>query len=285
MSAHVAVVMICPQSLAEKICQGYYEVVSKPGGDVFCKKPGPGRSIGESVGMAVLPLKHADSPHNFVEYAKTQAQQARSLNQFGSLMEETAEHVRLVQEHWEQNKKAEWERRGRPAPSWDWGVGMNPTMEKRFLPVFQPALYASRVINGEEQALISVIEYPTPPTYINLDCEGLVAHGTMPKSAQSQNVLEAISCARREIFEEAGLYVPQEFFNASSAPSGLPSGLGFTHGPYILPTKRRYLHGVYICAWLYTCSFPIFHSDPAFFMEIELAFRTCIPAHTTYVYT
>jgi hypothetical protein len=245
---HVAVAMICTQRLAETIHQGYYDIVSRPGGDIFYKRPGPRRDgPGEIVGMAVLPLKYAESIEALIGYAKSQAEQARSLNGFNSLMQETTEHVRLVKEHWERHKKEDHERRGEPPPCWDWGVGMNPSMEEHYLPTFQQALFASRELDGEEQALISVIEYPTPPTYKNLDCEGLVAHGTMLNSEVDKHVEGAISCARREIFEEAAIYVPREFFYASSAPddpkrapdTGLPPGLLFTHGPYTLPTKKR----------------------------------------------
>jgi hypothetical protein len=117
---------------------------------------------------------------------------------------------------------------------------MHPSMEELYLPVFQEALYASREMDGEEQALISTIEYPTPPTHKNLDCNGFVAHATMQKAEMDKQVQGAICCARREIFEEIGVYIPIEFFNASSTHStGLPAGLSFTHGPCPLPTKTR----------------------------------------------
>jgi hypothetical protein len=52
-------------------------------------------------------------------------------------------------------------------------------------------------IDGEELALISVIEYPTHPVYVNVHCEGLVAHRTMGRSEIDNTVCAcaSVQCA------------------------------------------------------------------------------------------
>jgi hypothetical protein len=184
-----------------------------------------GPNCGSSVGMAVLPLSEAETVEKLVEYAVHQGQEARSMNGETSLQAETKIHL---------------DRRRKFRQSW--GIGMNPSMEHIYLPEFHQALYKHRTIQGEEQALISVMEYPNPPTYPNLDVEGLVAHGVVPDSEQDSGAQGWIRTARKKMFEEAGLFVPMDLFDESLLPD---DGLRFTHGPFPIPTRTRYVYQGY----------------------------------------
>ena len=219
---HVAVAMISPRNLAEEICSGYYGLASY----LFHAHPeGRNQSVGESVGMAVLRLNQTTSLNDFVEYAKAKVRQAKSVHGFENLLKETDKYMMINQPIWK-------------TPGTPWDVGMNPGMERLWLPENLSALQDSRNLDGEEQALISVIEYPYPPKkYYNLDCLGLIAHGTIDREDENTGEDGEIRTARREIFEEAGVYVPLSLFDRTL----LPPLLSFKNGPFPMPNEDRCL--------------------------------------------
>jgi hypothetical protein len=169
--------------------------------------------------MAVLPLAKAQSVEMMVEHAIQQGREAPSMNQYPSLSHEAEVHLGC------KNKSGV-------------SFGMNPSMEHIYLPEFHQAMYNHRTIEGKEQALISVMEYPNPPTYPTLDVEGLVAHGIVQKWDEGSGEAGWIRTVRKKMFQEAGLYVPMALFDKSLLPEGLP----FTHGPFPIPTKPRYVY-------------------------------------------
>jgi hypothetical protein len=59
-------------------------------------------------------------------------------------------------------------------------------MEQLWLREYSQALHECRILDGEDQALISIIEFPFPTKYENLDCLGLIAHGTIDPSRPGQ---------------------------------------------------------------------------------------------------